>query len=136
MDTFFPTYSSAIASLGGLAALMFVQLLVADVLGIRNKHVPGTPVEPDHSNLLFRASRAVANTNESVAIFVCALLYCTLGYAHPIYTAYLAWAFVLARALYAVCYYANLQTPRSICFGLSLLILLAMLVVGAVTSVS
>lgn len=115
---------------------MFVQLLVADVLGIRNKHVPGTPVEPDHSNLLFRASRAVANTNESVAIFVCALLYCTLGYAHPIYTAYLAWAFVLARALYAVCYYANLQTPRSICFGLSLLILLAMLVVGAVTSVS
>ena len=136
MDTFFHTYSSAIASLGGLAALMLVQLLISDVFGIVNKHVPGTPVEADHGNALFRVSRAVANTNESVAIFICALLYCTLGYAHPLYTAYLAWAFVLARALYALCYYTNLQTLRSLCFGVSLLILLAMLIVGATTSIS
>ena len=136
MDTFFPTYSSAIAALGGLGALMLVQLLISDVLGIVKKHVPGTPVEANHGSTLFRVSRAVANTNESVAVFICALLYCTLGYANPLYTAYLAWAFVFARALYALCYYANLQTFRSICFGVSLLILLGMLVVGATTSLA
>ncbi len=127
-------YAFAISAFGAMAALMLIQVLASDVVGIVRKHPPGGSVEPDHSNPLFRASRTVANTNESIAVYVCALLYCTLASAHPIYTGYLAWAFVIARALYAACYYANLKIMRSVCFGLSLLVLAAMLIVGVTTS--
>ncbi len=123
-------YAGAVSSLAVLAALMIVQLLVADVTGIRRRHVPGTPVTPDHADALFRVTRTLANTNESVAIFIVLLLYCMLGGASPVWTAWGAWAYVICRMLYAVCYYANLPTYRSISFGLSLLALLAMLITG------
>ncbi len=123
-------YAGAVSSLAVLAALMIVQLLVADVTGIRRRHVPGTPVTPDHADALFRVTRTLANTNESIAIFIVLLLYCMLGGASPVWTAWGAWAYVICRMLYAFCYYANLPTYRSISFGLSLLALLAMLITG------
>lgn len=49
---------------------LFLQLVVVDVIGLKTKHVPGHPVAADHSNALFRASRALSNTNKSVAIFI------------------------------------------------------------------
>lgn len=124
------TYSTAITALGTLAGLMIVQLLIADMLGIMNKHTPGSTVTADHSNALFRAVRAVANTNESIAIFVCLFLFCVLAGADPDLTAYAAWSYVITRSLYALCYYTNQQTLRSVSFGLSIVCLLALLVVG------
>ena len=114
-------YKLTVAAIGGMTLLMFVQLLVADFVGIKQKHVPGSAITADHNNLLFRASRTVANTNESVSIFILALAFSVLSSASPETTAYAAWAYVLTRALYALCYYSNLQILRSTCFGLSLI---------------
>ena len=123
-------YEMTIYAIGGLALLLLFQLLVADVVGILSKHTPGSTIGGGHSNLLFRVSRTVANTNESIAIFILATLFCILSGASPTYTAYAAWGFVLSRALYAVCYYSNLQTLRSATFAISLLCLLGLLLTG------
>jgi uncharacterized MAPEG superfamily protein len=133
MNTMFQSYGLSIAALGFISGLMLIQVLISDVLGISKKHISGTTVLPDHSDSLFRASRTVGNTNESIAIFICALLFCILSSASPIYTAFAAWAFVTSRTLYAMFYYANLQTLRSVSFGISLLALGALIVIGALT---
>lgn len=124
------TYSMTIAALGSVAVLMLCQLLIADVVGLRTKHVPGSQVPTDHDNLLFRASRVVANTNESIAIFILAVLFCLVSGAPASVTGYSAWAFVITRVLYAVCYYLNWQLLRSAMFGLCLVALAALLVSG------
>ena len=123
-------YTYAINALGYVAALMILQLVVADVFGIKRKHVPGTPVDANHKDALFRLTRTVANTNESVAIFIAGLLYCVLTSASPTLTAYAAWTYACSRTVYAICYYANLQLLRSISFGVSLLALAWLLGVG------
>lgn len=130
MDTLIHTHSSSIAAFAAIAALMLVQLVIADVVGILRKHTPGTKVIDNHSDAHFRAARTVGNTNESIAIFVCALLFCILSGSSPVLTAYAAWSYVAFRVVYAICYYANLQTLRSISFGLSALSLLALLIIG------
>jgi len=124
------TYGLTIFAIGALALLLLCQLLVADVVGIRSKHTPGSAIGGGHSDLLFRVTRTVANTNESIAIFLLATIFCILSDASPAYTAYAAWSFVLSRALYALCYYSNLQLLRSVVFGLSLLSLAGLLVIG------
>ncbi len=123
-------YESTILALGAMALLMFAQLIFADMVGIKSKHPPGGLVPTDHKNLLFRATRTVANTNESVVIFVLAAFFCILSSASPNFTAYGSWGFVAARLLYAVCYYNNLQVLRSVIFGISLLFILALLLIG------
>ena len=127
------TYASTVAALGTLSFLMLCQVLVVDVLGIRAGHQPGAQVPVDHDNLLFRASRTVANSNESIAVFILAALFCLLSGASPETTAYATWAYVAARLAFACCYYLNLKLFRSIMFGLSLLSVAALLVIGAMT---
>lgn len=124
------TYLMTIFALGSVAALMLCQLLVADIMGLRTKHVPGSQVPTDHGNPLFRASRVVANTNESIAIFIVAVLFCMLSGAPASATGYSAWAFFMTRVLYAVCYYLNWQLTRSAMFGLSLVAIGTLLVNG------
>ena len=126
-------YAGAISTLAALGALMIVQLLVADITGIRRRHVPGTPVTPNHADAHFRVTRTVENTNESIAIFIVLLLFCVLTGASPFWTTWSAWAYVICRVVYAVCYYGNLPTFRSISFGLSLIALLTLLVTGLVS---
>ncbi len=133
MEQLLVTYSSSVTALGAVAALMLAQVLVVDFLGIINKHIPGSPVATDHANTLFRATRTVGNTNESIAIFICALLFCMFVSASPTYTAYATWGYVLSRMAYAVCYYTNLQILRSVTFGISLLALGALIFVGVFT---
>jgi uncharacterized MAPEG superfamily protein len=123
-------YESTIMAMGAMAVLMFIQLVFADVVGIRAKHTPGDAVRVDHENLLFRATRTVANTNESIAIFVLASSFCILSNASPSMTAYASWGFVAARSIYAVFYYSNLQVLRSVIFGISVLCLLALVMIG------
>ena len=55
--------------MGLTGLLLIIQVLVADVIAIKEKHTPGFPVEPGHHNLLFRTARAYANTNETIAAF-------------------------------------------------------------------
>ena len=74
----------------------------------------------------------VANTNESIAIFVLALLYGVLIGANPAYLSYAAWAYVASRVLYAGCYYLDLRVLRSTAFGISLLCLAALLIIGVI----
>ncbi len=127
------SYETTTMSLGALALLLLVQVFIADIVGIRSRHVPGTPVNARHDDPLFRASRVVGNTNESIAIFIVLFIFCLLSGADPDYTGYLAWAYVVSRAAYAACYYANQQIARSVVFGVSLLSLVGLLITGLVT---
>ncbi len=130
MDLIFSNYEATIQSWAALAVLLLTQVLVADVASVRAKHVPGTPVEASHDNFLFRASRAVANTNETIAIYIVVVLFCLFSGASADYTAYFSWGYVVARTAYAACYYFNLKLLRSVCFAISLLSLSALLILG------
>ncbi|MFT5098770.1 MAG: putative MAPEG superfamily protein [Planctomycetaceae bacterium] len=126
----FEQFQQLTVTLGVMALLMLIQIVMADVLGILAKHVPGTPIDANHDSLLFRANRTVANTNESIAVFILAVIFCVLAGASPVHTAYAASGFVVSRVLYAIFYYANWQLLRSVVFGVSLLFLFALLLVG------
>jgi uncharacterized MAPEG superfamily protein len=127
------TYQYTIYAMGAMSLLLLLQLLFADVVGIRSKHIPGAAVAADHNDLLFRASRTVANTNESIAVFILATVFCIFTNASPHYTAYAAWGFVAARAIYALFYYFNLKLLRSTIFGVSVLCLASLIAVGFLT---
>ena len=129
-------YAPTVLALGAVALLLLVQLLVADVIGIKKGHRPGTPVEADHSNIHFRATRAHANTNESIAAFVLLVLLGLLSGASPAWLNGLAWTYVLARAAHMSFYYLGWQLPRSVAFAVSLVALFAMVVVGAAAAVA
>jgi uncharacterized MAPEG superfamily protein len=126
-------YAGVVGAFGATGVLLLVQILVADFAGIRARHVPGTPVPADHGRFLFRAVRAHANTNESVAAFVLLALYGMFGGASAAWLNGLAWAYVGARAAHMLCYYADLRLLRSIAFGIGLAALLALAAAGLFT---
>jgi uncharacterized MAPEG superfamily protein len=128
MIPLFASYSSFLAACATLAALLFMQILVADYAGIRAKHVPGMPVTGGHGDFHFRAVRAHGNTNEVLGFFLLLALLVLAAGANPRWSAIGAWGFVAARAAYATCYYADWRLPRSICFGLGLLAQFVLLV--------
>jgi len=130
MQEWLVPYSSTIQALGATGGLLLVQLLVADVAGVRAHHGPGMPVPPDPKNFLFRAVRAHANTNESVAAFVLLALFGILSGATPSTLNALSWTYVAARVGHMGFYYAGIGLARSASFGVSLLALLGMLGVG------
>lgn len=132
MSELFATYHLTSYSWGALTLLLVTQITIADIIGIKAKHPPGTPVAANHDNPLFRATRAVANTNESIAVYLLAILFCISQGANPTITGMLSWAYVIGRVAYALCYYLNQQTMRSVCFGFSFLALLALLINGFV----
>lgn len=129
-------YGPSILALGAIAGLLLLQILVADVASIRAGHAPGAPVPADHGNFLFRATRAHANTNESIAVFVLLVLFGVMSAAPAGWLNGLAWVYVAARAAHMLCYYAGLQLARSLAFGVGLLALIGMLIVGATPWVS
>lgn len=106
---------------------MLFQLIVADLVAIRAGHKAGTPVPPDSSKFIFRAARAHANTNESIAAF---MLFAVAGILSGVAAGWLnalAWGYIACRVAHMLSYYANLKLARSTAFGISLLVLLAML---------
>lgn len=123
-------YEFTLYAVGALALLLLFQLLVADVVGIVSKHTPGSAINGGHDDVLFRVSRTVANSNESIAIFVLSVMFFIFMGASSTYTAYGAWGFVASRVLYAVFYYSNLQLLRSVVFGISLLCSASLLAIG------
>jgi len=124
-------YQAGLYGLLVLAGLIAIQFMVADVAGIRAKHVPGMPVTGGHDSFHFRAVRAHANTYEQLGLFVLLVLLCLLAGAHPKWTGHAIWLFTLARAGHMACYYADLRAPRSAAFGAGQLAQVWMLVLAA-----
>ncbi len=108
---------------------MFLQLLVADIAGIKAAHVPGASIEANHKSFLFRSSRALGNMNESIAIFILFTVVGIFSGADPLWLGRFAVFYVAARTAYMLCYWFNIKLARSICFGLSALALLGLGVV-------
>lgn len=124
-------YAPVVWAMGTSGVLLLVQLLVVDIAGIRSGHVPGTPVAPDHGVFMFRATRAHANTNESIAAFVLLSLFGIFSSANASWLNVLAWAYVLGRAVHMICYYADQRVLRTASFAVSLAALFGMFIVGA-----
>jgi len=130
MHESFAPYSPTILAMATTGGLLLLQLVVADVAGIRAGHTPGTPIAADHRDFLFRAARAHANTNESVAAFVLLALFGILSAASPAWINALAWTYAGARFSHMICYYAGFQVPRSVSFGIAMTALVGMLLAG------
>ena len=130
---FFPSdYSLLLCVTGTVAAMMLVQLLIADVAGLRAGKKAGSTVETDHSSFLFRATRAIGNTNESVAIFMLTALFCVGVGAAPDVTNLAACGYLFGRLGHMLFYYLNIGKLRSIAFGFSIVSLVVMLGAGFV----
>ncbi len=123
-------YSGTVICLGAIGALMIIQMLVADLIGMKNKHVPGAIVETNHKDLLFRAVRAHANTNESVAVFITLALFGMFSGANPAWLNGMAWAYLVARIWHMGFYYAGQGMLRSAAFAIGLIANIGMLIVG------
>jgi uncharacterized MAPEG superfamily protein len=122
-------YSLTAYAMLATATLLLIQLLVLDLAGIKARHIPGTPVQPDHSSFLFRATRTHANTNESVAAFVLLAVVAIFTAASPAWVNACAWLYVAGRLGHMLCYYADLRLVRSVAFAVSLMALFSLLVV-------
>ena len=117
-------YETAVLILGGYGFLAMLQLLVADVVAIRAKHVPGTPVAGDHGDFLFRVTRAHANTIESIgAVILIAGFAIAIGADPDSVNRSLA-AFLAFRVLHMAAYYLDIRILRSVAFALSVVALL------------
>jgi uncharacterized MAPEG superfamily protein len=132
-ETLLP-YAPTVLAMGATAALLLLQLFVVDWTAIKSRHAPGTPVQADPARFLFRATRAHANTNESVAAFVLLSLFGIFSSASPTWLNALCWVYVVARVAHMTFYYAGLQLLRSASFGIGLVALVGMLAIGVVAS--
>lgn len=122
MQDFLIPYTSALAACVTLGGLIFIQVLVVDFTGIKAKHVPGMPVTDGHASFLFRAVRALANTNENLGLFILLMITALALAANAAWVNGLAWAFTAARGAHMVCYYARWGLARSVAFGAGLLV--------------
>ena len=124
-------YQTTVLILGLSGLLFFIQLMVADVIGILSGHTPGTLVEQSHQQLLFRAGRAIANSNESVGILILFVLFGFFTSASPEWMNRGSLIYFLGRLGHMLCYYLNLKIPRSIAFGVSCLGLMIIFITAA-----
>jgi uncharacterized MAPEG superfamily protein len=123
-------YGPALAAWVCLGGAYLAQAVVADVAGIRAGHVPGMPVASGHDDFLFRATRAQANTNESLAAFVVLSLAAMLLGANPWWTNVLTWGFVVGRVGHMLAYYGDQRMVRSAAFALGFACLVGLLAVA------
>ncbi|MBQ4864001.1 MAPEG family protein [Pseudoalteromonas sp. MMG013] len=130
MADIFITYHTSILICGLIATLFLLQLIIADIVLFFNKHQAGHPIESDHQSFVFRATRAHANTNESIAIYILLLLFGLLSQSAPDWLAFSSGLYGIARLAHMSFYYMNLQLARSCAFGLGLVGLLSMLITG------
>ena len=130
---FLETYNTTIGVLGFTGLLLLVQILIADLVAIKQKHTPGYPVDPNHESFLFRATRAHSNTNETIAVFVLFALFGMLSGANAFYLNTFSMIYLIGRLAHMIFYYANLKLARSISFPVSLIGLIGMFVAGVLT---
>ncbi|NRB41781.1 MAG: MAPEG family protein [Pseudomonadales bacterium] len=127
---FIEPYSITILVMGLAGLTFFMQLVVVDVIGLKARHTPGHPIPANHNDFLFRASRTLSNTNESVAIFILFVGFSILSSANPEWLNISAMVYLAGRIAHMLFYYSNLKLCRSISFAVSLFGLMAMFVVG------
>lgn len=127
-----PAYYPTLWAMGAAGALLLVQLLIADLAGIKARHKPGTPIPVDVSTFLFRAARAHANTNESISAFGLFAVTGILSGAAPFWLNGFAWGYVVCRIGHMGFYYANQSLLRSTVFGISLVALAGMFITTVV----
>lgn len=130
MPEFLAPYDGAILALGLFGILYLGQLIAADVIGILAKHTPGTPVTGGHDDLLFRASRAHANTSESVGALILIAAFAILRGAEPAHVNGAVWFVLACRVGHTAAYYLDLRIVRSIVFALGLVGLVALFLAG------
>ncbi|EGQ8047273.1 MAPEG family protein [Vibrio parahaemolyticus] len=123
-------YGTSVLVLGLSGMLFFVQLLVADVVGIKKGHIPGTAVTDGHESFLFRSNRAFANSNETVGILILFTLFAILSSANPVWVNNLSIVYFIGRVGHMVFYYANFQLMRSVFFVVSAIGLLGIFITG------
>jgi len=116
--------------MGLVTVLLLVQMLVADFAAMGAKHTPGHPVPPDHGSFFFRAVRAQANSNESIALFILLALFGLFAGASPSVLGWSSMVYALGRLGHMLFYYAGIGLARSVSFGVALLGLLGMLSAG------
>ena len=126
-------YHSTLVACVVLAGLVMLQVLVADLASMKEKHVPGMPVTSGHGNFHFRAVRAIGNTNETFGLFLLLVALAVLLGANPAWSNALAWVYVAGRAGHMVFYYARVGLARSVAFGVGLAAQFALLIVVAAT---
>ncbi|WP_394202433.1 MAPEG family protein [Shewanella waksmanii] len=131
MDWLAP-YNMTVIVIGATGLLFFIQLIVADIIGIRRKHTPGTQINEGHDSLLFRSGRAFANSNETVGIFVLFTLFAIFSAASPSWVNGFAVMYLLGRVAHMLFYYANIKVLRSVSFAVSASGLLAIFMTGLV----
>jgi len=129
---FIEPYKITVLVIGLAGFTFFAQLLIADIVGLKAKHIPGYPISPDHNALHFRSSRALSNTNESVAIFILFVSFAILSSADPYWLNRCAVLYLVGRIGHMLFYYFNLKLLRSLSFGISLLGLIAIFIVGLI----
>ena len=118
----------------GLTGLMFlVQLLIADLVSIKSKQVPGTRVNEDHNDFLFRATRTYANSTETVGLFILFLLFAVLSGADAKWVNIFSVTYFIGRLSHMLFYYSNLQLLRSGAFVISLIGLIGIFTIGITT---
>ena len=123
-------YQVTVLIIGLVAVLQLLQLIVLDVMAIRRKHAPGKPIEAEPSDPLFRASRTFYNTNETLGLFILIVLFAMLSGGSAWWVNACSIVYFISRVIYAVAYYAGISALRSTVFGISLVALLALLIVG------
>lgn len=126
-----PAYEPTIWAMGLVGGLLLIQLIVADLVGLKSGHTPGKTVDADPANFFFRVTRAHANTNESIAAFILITIFAMHSPLSPFWVNALSWLYLVSRVAHMSCYYAANQPLRSIAFGLSILALLTSLIASA-----
>ncbi len=124
----FELYKTTILMVGLMGLILIIQLLVVDMIAIKQKHTPGFPVEPNHDSSLFRSVRAQSNTNESISIFILLVIFGILSSADPEWLNNFSIAYFVGRVGHMFFYYLGIGLARSIAFSVSLIALLGMLI--------
>lgn len=130
---FIEPYRMTVLVLGLSGFLFFVQLVVVDIAGIKSGHTPGFRIEQNHDSFIFRAYRALANSNESAAILILFSLFSILSSANATWLNGFSLVYLLGRIGHMVFYYSNFKILRSLSFAISFLGLLGMFIVGLVS---
>ncbi len=123
-------YKLTVLVLGLTGFLFWIQLAIVDVIGIKQKHIPGFSIEQSHNSFIFRANRAFSNSNESIGILILLALFAMLSSANPAWLNGFAIAYLVGRVAHMSCYYLNLKLLRSAAFAISFIALLGMFIVG------
>jgi len=131
MELFEP-YKITILVSGLTGLMMLIQILIADVVAIKEAHTPGYPVKPDHNSFLFRAVRVHANTNESIAAFVLFAFFGVFSASSALYLNVFSAIYFVSRLAHMCFYYGNFKLARSISFPLSLIGLIGMFITGLI----